>query len=227
MKKNLLFLFTLLAMGLGFIACNDDDDRIDYSDYYGWRDENDAVMLRYYSSLDKLKGSAYFNDTIGSQSEPFAPKCFYRVISSANEDSLRSINRWFTPYYTSTLKMHYTLYDPKSVMKKLPADDASLNNAAVMDKIFFDSENKADTLESQQVTFFENFSCGSVIPGWGDILQHMHIGDNWLVCIPWYLAYGQKGNTTIDPYSNLYFRMQLVDITKLGGPTPPDSGPKQ
>lgn len=215
--KLLRNIILIMAMGLGFIACNDDDDNsINYSDYYGWRDDNNAVMVRMSQYFEKMGDKAYFSDTIGSLSEPYSFKCFYRVIKSADEDSLRAINKWYTPFYTSTLKMHYTLYDPKSVMKKLPADDASFNNPAVMDKIFFDSENKADTLESQQVTFFENFSCASVITGWGDVLQQMHIGDNWLVAIPWYLAYGQKGNTTIDPYSNLYFRMELVDITNLG-----------
>lgn len=226
MKKSLLFLFGLLAMGLGFIACNDDDKTIDYTDYYEWRDQNNEVMVRLHDYHSRLGRNAYFTDTIGSQSEPLAYKCLYRVIASANEDSLRAINKWYTPYFTSTLKMHYTLYDPASVMEKLPKDEASFNNPAIMDKIFFDSENKADTLESQQVTFFQDFTCASVIVGWGDILQHMHIGDNWLVVIPWYLAYGQSGNTTIDPYSNLYFRMQLVDIPKLGGPVPAGSGKK-
>jgi FKBP-type peptidyl-prolyl cis-trans isomerase len=45
----------------------------------------------------------------------------------------------------------------------------------------------------------------------------MHIGDSWLIMIPWYLAYGQAGSgSNIDPYTNLYFRLQLVDITYLG-----------
>lgn len=223
MKKSLLSLLSLLAMGLCFIACND-DDTIDYSDYYVWKNQNNDVMLRMHDYQKRLGQNAYFTDTIASQAEPLSFRCLYRVITSANEDSLRAINKWYTPYYTSTLKMHYTLYDPKSVMSKLPADEASFNNPEIMDKIFFDSENKADTLESQQVTFFEDFTCASVIVGWAEILQHMHIGDNWLVAIPWYLAYGQAGNSTIDPYSNLYFRMELVDITKLGGPVPEGSG---
>lgn len=221
--KNIIF---VMAMGLGFIACNE-DDKIDYSDYYDWRDENNMLTYRLSEYHRTMGGSAYFTDTIGSLSEPLAPKCFYRVIASANEDSLRSINKWYSPYYTSKLKMHYTLYDTHSVMKKIPADDASFNNVAIMDKIFFDSENKADTLESNQVTFFENFTAATVIVGWGDIIQKMHIGDNWLVCIPWFLGYGQSGNSSIDPYTNLFFRMELVDITNLGGPVPPGSGKKE
>lgn len=216
--KKILFISVIALFAANFVACNDDDDsNVDYTEYYDWRDENNAVMDMLETSFSTYGKQAYFTDTIGSLAEPLAPKCYYRVISSANEDSLRKINRWFTPYYTSTLKMHYTLYDPESVMEKLPTDLSSFNDASVMDKIFFDSENKADTLESNQVTFYSDFTCADVIVGWADIIQHMHIGDNWLVCIPWFLAYGQAGNSSVDPYSNLYFRMQLVDITTWGG----------
>ena len=74
---------------------------------------------------------------------------------------------------------------------------------------------KADTLESYQVKYYD-LTCGNVIKGWQDCLQHMHIGDSWLILVPWYLAYGQSGSGTIKPYTNLFFRLELVDITSLG-----------
>jgi len=218
--NKIVSVLAILAVFIGFASCNKDDDSTDYTEYYEWRDQNNAVYQNLCSYLTTYGKNAYFADTVGSQAEPLAPKCFYRVLNSANEDSLRAINRWITPYYTSTLKMHYTLYDPESVMEKLPTDAAKCNDVEYMNSIFLDGVNKADTLESMQVKFFENFTPGDVIVGWGDLLQQMHIGDNWLVFIPWYLAYGQAGNTTIDPYSNLYFRMQLVDITSWGGNIP-------
>lgn len=215
MKKSILSFFAVLVLGCCFVACSE-DTTTDYTQYYEWRDSNNEILIRMTNYQKSLGTSAYFGDTIPSLSEPWSYNCFYRVIAKANEDSLKAIGKWYSPFYTSTLKMHYTLYKTESVMEKLPANDGDFNNPLVMDKIFFDSENKADTLESKQVEFFENFTCASVITGWGDILQHMHIGDNWLVCIPWYLAYGQSGNSSVKPYSNLYFRMQLVDITDLG-----------
>lgn len=222
--KKLLYILFALGAGLFIAACsNVDEDKVDYSKYYEWRDKNNEIMYRITQYQKSMGQNAYFGDSIRSLSEPLSYKCFYRVISSANKDSLEKIGKWYTPFYTSTLKMHYTLYDPKSVMKKLPIDDASFNDSAVMDRIFFDGNNKADTIESKQVEFFEDFTCASVITGWGDVLQHMHIGDSWLVCIPWYLAYGQAGNSNIDPYSNLYFRMQLVDIKNLGMNIPIDN----
>lgn len=216
MKVLTSCMLTALASCILLPSCNDDDDSVDYTKYYKWRDENAQYSRDLVSYIGSYGSNAYFTDSVMSMSEPISfPSC-YRVIKAANEDSLRRINRWYTPYYTSTLKTHYTLYDSKDVMRKMPTNAADRNNPAIMDSIFFDSAIKADTIESKQVEFFSDFTCGSVVVGWGDILQRMHIGDNWLICIPWYLGYGQAGSSNIDPYSNLFFRIELVDITRLG-----------
>lgn len=230
-----LFALSLLAMGTLFTACDDDDDSVDYTQYYGWRDQNNQYVDLCQQDIRDMGEKAYFGDTIRSDKEPWAyRKTLYRVLRPANEDSLRQINRWITPLYSSTLKAHYTLYDTKSVMERFEEFDVmkdanQRNNTEVMNKIFGIGYNhgmagyevKADTLESKQIEFFENFSAGSVITGWGDALQSMHIGDSWLVCIPWYIGYGQAGSgSTIEPYSNLFFRIELVDITNWGAPLP-------
>ena len=66
MKKSLLSLFLLLAVSLGFIACNE-DDTVDYSDYYEWKNQNNDVMLRMHDYQKRLGQNAYFTDTIVSQ----------------------------------------------------------------------------------------------------------------------------------------------------------------
>lgn len=221
MNRLCPYLLVLLLAPL-FVACNDDDDDIDYSKYYGWRDDNAALFARLAASLDERGADAYFARSFRSLS---APHCatFVRVIRSADEEALRAEGRWYTPYYTSNLKVHYTLYDTKSVMKRLPASDDALNDPAVMDSIFFDSATKADTLQAKQVEFYENFTCGDVVVGWGDVLQNMHIGDNWLVAIPWEIGYGMSGQSSagIDPYSSLFFRIELCDIIWWGGTVEP------
>ena len=55
-------------MGFGFIACNE-DDTIDYSDFYEWKAQNDAVMLRMHDYQNRLGQNAYFTDTIKSLAE--------------------------------------------------------------------------------------------------------------------------------------------------------------
>ncbi len=151
----------------------------------------------------------------------------YRVLSSANEDSLRKVHRWITPLYNSSCAVRYTLYDPNSVMEYLEEKGALTNqtvrnDAAIMDAIFFDGEFKADTIDSYQVVVAA-FQPPTVVKGWGDVLQRMHIGDRWLICVPWFLGYGQAGSSSIDPYSNLFFRIELVDIKNWGGTIDEDS----
>ena len=226
-------------MGLtGLTACKDDDS-VDYTQYYDWRDNNIAMSNRFFQDIDELKDKAYFTDSLKSLSEPwdlyavstgerYRIGTLYRVLRAANEDSLRAINRWYSPYYTSTVRVHYTLYNPDSVWARfeqfdLLNEDANRTSTTLMNKIFGIGyqkgipgyELKADTLESFQVKYYD-LTCGNVIKGWQDCLQHMHIGDSWLILVPWYLAYGQSGSSSIKPYSNLFFRLELVDITSLG-----------
>lgn len=224
MTKKLLF---LLALAAGLVACNDDDN-VDYTKYYGWRDKNLATSEALAIDCQELGSDAYFNHSIVAESEPYSYPVLYRVLKPANEDSLRAIGRWITPYYTSTLKTHYTLYNPKSVMERFEdngvlTDRSKRNDTELMNRIFgigygIDNKLKADTLESSQVKFFQDFTPEGVVAGWGATLQQMHIGDVWLIHIPWILGYGQAGSgSTIDPYSNLYFRIELCDITSWGG----------
>ncbi len=231
MTKKLFYTCIVLAAGLfGFAACNDDDDDVDYTEYYAWRDANIQLMADLLADMNELGENAYFTDSVPSITEPYAYSTVYRSLKAANEDSLRAIHKWYTPYYTSTLKVHYTLFNPDSVWARFEEYDvldnqSQRNNADVMNKIFGigytanDPEYviKADTLESYQVQFYEGFTPGSVIKGWSDCLQSMHIGDRWLIHIPWFLAYGQAGTSDINPYSNLTFILELVDITSWGG----------
>lgn len=227
-KTNLQYII-MLAMCFMCIACDDDDDSIDYTKYYSWRDQNNFLTFNLLDDAKYLGTNAYFTDSIVSLSEPFAVSTLYRRLENANEDSLRKIGKWYTPYYTSTVKVHYTLYNPKSVWNRFEEygvlySQSKRNDAAIMDRIFGigytpgmpGHEVKADTLESFQVQTLTT-TCDAVIKGWQDCLQNMHIGDNWLITVPWYLAYGQVGSgSNIDPYTNLYFRIKLVDITSLG-----------
>jgi len=60
------------------------------------------------------------------------------------------------------------------------------------------------------------FSCTvgkSVIDGWSLVLQRMPVGSKWRVFIPYYLAYGSSGSSSIPAYSTLIFDMTLKGIT--------------
>lgn len=51
-----------------------------------------------------------------------------------------------------------------------------------------------------------------VIEGWTEGLQLMSVGDKYRFFIPYNLAYGEQGHSTIKPYSTLIFDVELVSI---------------
>lgn len=51
-----------------------------------------------------------------------------------------------------------------------------------------------------------------VIKGWTDALVHMPVGSTWEVYIPQSLAYGEREQGEIKPFSTLVFKIELVGI---------------
>ena len=213
-------------------ACNDDDD-VNYADYYDWRDENNQVSALL-STVQQTDGPlTYFDQTLTSLKEPKATyKTLFHYVHHANLDSLRALNprKDYRPYSTSTLSVHYTLFNTDSLYQRVKeqggwSQDYLRNKNGMVDSLFFanaeDNKLKADTLESYQVQYFGDFTPNGVIVGWGDLLQQMYIGDHVVCMIPWFLAYGQSGSGSVGPYTNLFFRIELCDITSWGDTVEP------
>jgi FKBP-type peptidyl-prolyl cis-trans isomerase len=57
-----------------------------------------------------------------------------------------------------------------------------------------------------------SFPLGKLIPGWVAALQMMRPGDEWIIYVPPYLAYGAAGKSVIPPQSTLVFKVELVGI---------------
>lgn len=58
------------------------------------------------------------------------------------------------------------------------------------------------------------FGVGQVIKGWTEGLQLMPVGSKWILYIPYDLAYGNRDQGAIKPFSNLIFEVELIDIVK-------------
>lgn len=56
------------------------------------------------------------------------------------------------------------------------------------------------------------FGVGQVIKGWTEALQLMPVGSKWILYVPYSLAYGEREQGPIKPFSNLIFEVELISI---------------
>ena len=60
--------------------------------------------------------------------------------------------------------------------------------------------------------FLETFTEYPVIEGWQLALQRMHVGDKWVVYIPYTMGYGNRTSGPIPAFSTLIFEVELLGI---------------
>lgn len=91
----------------------------------------------------------------------------------------------------------------------MPADTSMVKvhyEGKTLDGKVFDSSYK----NGQPVSLRAN----QVIKGWTDALVHMPVGSVWEVYIPQELAYGEREQGQIKPFSVLIFKIELISIEK-------------
>ncbi|MBR5749635.1 MAG: FKBP-type peptidyl-prolyl cis-trans isomerase [Prevotella sp.] len=57
-----------------------------------------------------------------------------------------------------------------------------------------------------------NLRCNQTIKGWTDAMVHMPAGSIWEVYIPQDLAYGEREQGDIKPFSALIFKIELIEV---------------
>lgn len=62
------------------------------------------------------------------------------------------------------------------------------------------------------------FTPETVVPGWTEALQHMKVGDEWILYVPPVLGYGEEGAPpTIPGNAVLVFKLKLLDLARVPG----------
>ena len=83
----------------------------------------------------------------------------------------------------------------------------------------FDTTNKNGATDA--TAGVADMKMSDLTAGFATALQRMHIGDKWDVYIPWTLAYGESGSSSIPGYSVLKFKIQLLAYARAGASLPP------
>ena len=89
----------------------------------------------------------------------------------------------------------------------IPADTSLVKvhyEGRLINDTIFDSSYK----RGEPATFRAN----QVIKGWTEALTHMPAGSVWEVYIPQELAYGERAQRNIDPFSALIFKIELIEV---------------
>ena len=58
----------------------------------------------------------------------------------------------------------------------------------------------------------EAFRLCEVIEGWQLALQRMHVGDKWVIYIPYTMGYGNRTSGPIPAFSTLIFEVELLGV---------------
>ena len=89
----------------------------------------------------------------------------------------------------------------------MPSDTAQVEvhyEGKLIDGTVFDSSYK----RGETATFGLN----QVIKGWSEAVKLMKVGSKYEVCLPYNLAYGERGTRGIPPFSTLIFTIELKSI---------------
>ena len=86
----------------------------------------------------------------------------------------------------------------------MPADTSQVEvhyEGKLVDGTVFDS--------SYQRGETATFGLNQVIKGWSEAVKLMKVGSKYEVCLPYNLAYGERGTRGIPPFSTLLFTIEL------------------
>ena len=147
--------------------------------------------------------------------------------NSLSADSATKIEQQQYDYYTQQLKTRNADFlknyakqkgvksTPSGLLYKvikegdgaMPADPSEVEvhyEGKLIDGSVFDSSYK----RGETATFAVN----QVIKGWSEAVKLMKVGAEYEVCLPYELAYGERGTRGIPPFSTLIFKIELKSI---------------
>ena len=185
-------------------SCSEDDNTVD--EYANWQERNEqafADTLAYAKKMGESQGWYVYrkwslenqtpNKDVNGVEVPLSYKDCDHIIVHVLEKGKGTTS----PLYTDSVKVSY-----RGSLIETTDKDGNVNAGYVFDKNFEGTYNK-------QTARLSTFAVSNVVDGFATALMHMHVGDHWMVYIPYQLGYGTTGNGSIPAYSMLRFELAL------------------
>ena len=209
--KSLKYFFFLMMAVITLSSCSEDDDNV--SEYANWQERNEQAFADTlaYAKAQIASGSTEWkvirkwslqNQTPNKDQNGMDVPLSYKVYDHIVVRVLKEGKGSGCPMYTDSVKVSY--------LGRLLGTD-TYPAGYVFDKTFDGTYDKA----TAQVT--TNLASGW-IDGFTTAVLNMHIGDHWLVYIPYQLAYGstQRSSSVIPAYSMLRFEIVIDSYYRPG-----------
>ena len=205
--KNLKYLFLLLMSAFVLTSCSETDEESN-SEYADWQTKNETAFAEI---LAKAKQEGEANNWY-----------IYRTWSMENQTGYEDNNK-------NPITPTYKELEDNIVVQKLKQGEGSAVNPLYTDSVMvsykgmlmndyvFDSTFTGDYDVQKAQT--ANFLTSGLVDGFTTALMKMrHIGDHWMVTMPYTLGYGsqQSSDSNIPAYSMLKFEIVLKGCYKNG-----------
>lgn len=202
-RRGLKWLPLLLFPILLLASCSESDDTVE--EYPDWQATNTTYWNTIVSKAQTAIASGdtswklYRNFSIEDSlsSAPITDNIVVNVLESGTGSGC--------PLYTDSVRVRY--------------EGRLLPSTSYADGYVFDTTWPEGTTDA--TAGVADFKVSKLTDGFATAVQHMHIGDKWLVYVPWTLAYGESGSSSIPGYSVLRFTIQLVAYSHAGSSLPP------
>jgi len=191
-----ILLGVILFPLVGMVSSCSDDDSEEVNDFENWVEQNDAVISQWASSNSYQKFKSYTKDqAVAGNSSDYV---YVRVVESGVGTE--------SPIFNDTVRVAYRLrYIPT---KSYPDG-------------YMVGETYTGDFSWRTISVSNLALSNSLIDGFSTAVMNMHIGDRWIVNIPYPLAYGNPSiNDGILDGSNLIYDLALVDFWHPGETRP-------
>ena len=209
------YLFLLVMAVFALSSCSEDDNTVD--EYANWQERNEQAFADTlaYARQQIANGSDEWkvilkwslqNQTPNKDTNGNAVPLTYKDADYIVVHVLDKGKGSGCPMYTDSVKVSYR-------GRMLGTD--TYPAGYVFDKTF---DGTYDKTTAQVATYAVN----GLVDGFTTALLNMHIGDRWMVYMPYQLAYGttQSSSSTIPAYSMLRFEIVLDSYYRIGQVVP-------